>query len=188
MLADEYPVRLLCTLLACAPSSYYYRSQRADDTLLRDLLEEIALEFPRYGYRRMTVALRRRGQVVNPKRVLRLMREENLLVQVKHYVRTTFSRHNLGHYPNLIKHLNPEGPNHIWCGDITYIRLRCEFLYLAVLMDLFTRAIPGWYLGRDLTEGLVPPPWNGHWPLILHRASTTPTRGSSMRRPATWLC
>jgi len=152
---NEYPVRLLCEVLACAPSSYYYRSQRRDDTELRDLMEQIALEFPRYGYRRIDAELRRRGHVVNHKRVLRLMREENLLVQVKRYVRTTFSHHDLGWYPNLIKNLKPEEPNHIWCGDITYIRLRAEFLYLAVLMDLFTRAIRGWHLGRDLTEGLV---------------------------------
>jgi transposase InsO family protein len=155
MMADEYPVRLLCDLLSCAPSSYYYRSQRQDDTKLRDLMEEIALEFPRYGYRRMTVELRRRGEVVNHKRVLRLMGEENLLVQVRRYVRTTFSQHDLGHYPNLVKGLKPEGPDHIWCGDITYIRLRSEFLYLAVLMDIFTRAIRGWHLGRDLTETLT---------------------------------
>lgn len=92
---------------------------------------------------------------MNHKRVLRLMREEDLLVQVRRYVRTTFSQHGLGWYPNLIKNLEPEGPNHIWCGDITYIRLRSEFLYLAVLMDIFTRAIRGWHLGRDLTEELA---------------------------------
>ena len=155
MMANEYPVQLLCELLACAPSSYYYQPRGRDDTELRDLIEEIALEFPRYGYRRITAELRRRGHIVNHKRVLRLMREENLLVQVKRYVRTTFSQHGLPRYPNLIKDLAPQGPNHIWCGDITYIRLRSEFLYLAVLMDIFTRAIRGWYLGRDLTEELV---------------------------------
>ena len=155
MLAPEYPVRLLCRLLDCAPSSYYYRPQGRDDTALRDLIEQIALEFPYYGYRRVTAEVRRRGVVANHKRVYRIMREENLLVQVKRYVRTTFSQHGLGHYPNLIKDLEPEGPNHIWCGDITYIRVRADFLYLAVLMDVFTRAIRGWHLGRDLTEELV---------------------------------
>lgn len=155
MLSEEYPVRLLCGLLPCAPSSYYYQPQGRDDTALRDLIEQIALEFPRYGYRRMTAELRRRGHIANHKRVLRIMREETLLVQVKRYVRTTFSRHGLGRYPNLIKDLEPERPDHIWCADITYIRLRAEFLYLAVLMDIFTRAIRGWYLGRNLTEELV---------------------------------
>jgi len=155
MVAQEYPVRLLCELLDCAPSSYYYQPQGRDDTELRALIEQIALEFPCYGYRRITAELRRRKHLVNHKRVLRIMREEDLLVQVKRYVRTTFSQHNLGRYPNLIKGLKVEGPNHIWCGDITYIRVRSEFLYLAVLMDIFTRAIRGWHLSRDLTEGLV---------------------------------
>lgn len=91
MLAEEYPVRLLCKLLACAPSSYYYQPQGRDDAELRDLIEQIALEFPHYGYHRITAELRRRGHIVNHKRVLRIMREENLLVQVKRYVRTTFA-------------------------------------------------------------------------------------------------
>lgn len=155
MLMEEYPVRLLCELLACAPSSFYYQPFGGNDTELRDLIEQIALEFPRYGYRRVTAELRRRGHLVNHKRVLRIMREETLLVQVRRYVRTTFSQQGLGRYPNLIKDLEPDRPDHIWCGDITYIRLRSEFLYLAVLMDLFTRAIRGWYLGRDLSEELV---------------------------------
>jgi len=155
MLMGEYPVRLLCELLACAPSSYYYQPQGRDDTGLRDLIEQIALEFPRYGYRRITAELHRRGYMANHKRVLRIMREETLLVQVKRSVRTTFSRHGLGRYPNLIKDLEPDDPDHIWCADITYIRLRAEFLYLAVLMDILTRAIRGWYLGHNLTEELV---------------------------------
>lgn len=113
MVAQEYPIRLLCELLACAPSSYYYQPQSRDDTELRDVMEQIALEFPRYGYRRMTAELHRRGHHVNHKRALHLMREEDLLVQVKRYVRTTFSRHGLGRYPNLVKDLEPEGPNHI---------------------------------------------------------------------------
>jgi putative transposase len=70
-------------------------------------------------------------------------------------VHTTFSQDGLRRYPNLIKGMEPEGPNHIWCGDITYIRLRSEFLYLAVLMDIFTRAIRGWHLSHNLTEELV---------------------------------
>lgn len=155
MLRESYPVRLLCELLGCTPSSYYYQSHAQDDTELRDLIEQIALEHPRYGYRRITAELHRRGYPVNHKRVLRIMRQENLLVQVKRYVRTTFSQHGLGAYPNLIKDLEPEGPDHIWVGDITYIRLRTEFLYLAVLMDLFTRAVRGWHLGRHLSEELV---------------------------------
>ncbi len=148
-------MRLLCELLTCEPSSYYYQPQGRDDTDLREQIERIAVEFPRYGYRRITAELHRRGQPVNHKRVLRIMRQESLLVHVKRYVHTTFSGHGLRRYPNLIKGLAATGPDDIWCGDITYIRLSSEFLYLAVLMDLFTRGIRGWYLSRDLTEALV---------------------------------
>ena len=136
MLKEEYPVRLLCQILDCAPSSYYYRSTKEDDLLLREEIERIAMEFPRYGYRRMTAELRRRGYAVNHKRVLRIMREENLLVQVRGYLKTTLSNHHLGKYPNLIKDIQIVRPNQVWCGDITYIRLKREYAYLAVLMDV----------------------------------------------------
>ena len=155
MLAQEYPVRLLCALVACAPSSYYYWSQCRDDSEVRDVMEQIALEFPRYGYRRMTAELRRRGHLVNHKRTLQLMRQQHLLVQVRRYVRTTFSQHGLRRYPNLVKGLEPEAPNHIWCGDITYIRLLSEFMNLSVLMDIITRAIRGWHLSHNLREELA---------------------------------
>jgi transposase InsO family protein len=154
-LAADYPVRRLCDWLGCAPSSYYYLSCRVEDTALRDEIERIALEFPRYGYRRMSAELRRRGHGANHKRVLHLLRAANLLVQVRRFVRTTLSRHRLGRYPNLVKDLTPSAPNEVWCGDIPYIRLRTEFVYLAVLMDIYTRGIRGWHLGRDLSEELV---------------------------------
>lgn len=154
-LSGEAPVRQLCALVGCAPSSYYYRTHSAPDLELRSQIEAIAVEFPRYGYRRITAELGRRGYRVNHKRVLRLMREANLLAEVKRFCRTTESRHSLSRYPNLTKGLIPEGPDHIWCADITYIRLQKEFLYLAVLMDLFTRAIRGWHLSRHLTEELT---------------------------------
>ena len=121
MLKGEYPVRLLCQILDCSPSSYYYYcSRREDDLLLREEIEKIALEFPRYGYRRVTAELRRRGYRVNHKRVLRIMKEENLLVHVKSYLKTTLSNHHLGRYPNLIKDIQIVRPNQVWCGDITY--------------------------------------------------------------------
>ena len=122
---------------------------------MRRLIEHIALECPTYGYRRMTQEVRRRGMAVNPKRIQRIMQEEKLQVQVKRYVRTTYSAQGLAPYPNLIKRLIPSHPHQIWCGDITYIRLPSEWGYLAVLMDLFTRGIRGWHLGRSLTEELV---------------------------------
>jgi putative transposase len=151
----QYSVRRLCQLFAVAPSSYYYRRSHADDRDLRELLEQLALEFPRYGYRRMAVELRRRGASVNHKRVLRLMREDNLLVQVRRFCRTTNSAHNYGRFPNLIRGLTIERLNQVWCADITYVRLRRDFVYLAVIMDIYPRAIRGWELSGNLTEALT---------------------------------
>ncbi len=178
-LRGEYPqcsVRQLCRLLAVAPSSYYYscyyKEEPADDRELRDHIERIALEFPRYGYRRMAAELRRRGAVVNHKRVLRLMREDSLLVQVRRLCRTTDSAHEYGRFPNLIRGLAIERLNQVWCADITYIRLRRAFVYLAVLMDIYPRAIRGWELGGNLTEALTVAALEralaGHTPEIHH--------------------
>jgi len=155
MLKGEYPVRLLCEILDCAPSSYYYRSIREDDLLIREEIEKIAMEFPRYGYRRVTAELRRRGYRVNHKRVLRIMHEENLIVHVKSYLKTTLSNHHLGRYPNLVKGIQIVRPNQVWCGDITYIKLKKEHAYLSVLMDIFTRSIRGWQISASLDEELT---------------------------------
>ena len=158
VLRQDYPqcsVRRLCRLLEVAPSSDYYQEASVDQRDLRDRIEQIALEFPRYGYRRMTAELRRRGAVVNHKRVLRLMREDNLLVQVRRFCRTTDSVHDYGRFPNLLRGLRIERLNQVWCADITYVRLRRDFVYLAVLMDIFPRAIRGWELSGNLTEALT---------------------------------
>ena len=158
VLRQDYPqcsVRRLCRLLEVAPSSYYYQDESVDERELRDHIERIALEFPRYGYRRMTAELRRRGSVVNPKRVLRLMREDNLLVQVRRFCRTTNSAHDYGRFPNLVRGLAIARLNQVWCADITYVRLRRDFVYLAVIMDIYPRAIRGWELGGNLTEALA---------------------------------
>jgi transposase InsO family protein len=148
-------VRLLCSVCDLAPSTYYYAARRPDDTELRAAIEAIALEFPRYGYRRMTAELRRRDWPVNRKRVLRIMRQGHLLVQVRRFVRTSIYRRGLGHWPNLLRGLEVVRPDQVWVADITYVRLREEFCYLAVLMDLFTRAIRGWQLDRTLEGSLV---------------------------------
>lgn len=148
-------IRQLCRLLAVAPSSYYYAGQDAGDQEVRDLIERIALDFPRYGYRRMAAELRRRGQVVNHKRVLRLMRADNLLVQVRRLCRATNSAHDYGRFPNLVRGLAIGRLNQVWCADITYVRLRRDFVYLAVIMDIYPRAIRGWALSGNLTEALT---------------------------------
>ena len=154
LLSNDYPVDLLCRLLHCPRSSYYYKEVGADTTV-RDAIEQIAAAFPRYGYRRITAELARRGIAVNHKRVLRIMQAENLLVAVKRYARPAYKRHDLPRYPNLIRNVTPERADQVWGSDFTYIRLRGEWVYLAVILDLFTRAIRGWHLGRDMTERLV---------------------------------
>jgi putative transposase len=123
---------------------------------IRDEMQKIAVESPAYGYRRITAALRKRGFAINHKRVLRMMREDNLLcVRRRKFVVTTDSRHNLPIYPNLAGQIAPTAMNQLWVADITYIRLRVEFVYLAVVLDAFSRRVIGWALGRTLEAGLA---------------------------------
>ena len=123
---------------------------------IRDEMQKIAVESPAYGYRRITVELQRRGFDINHKRVLRMMREDNLLcVRRRRFVVTTDSRHNLPIYPNLASQMAPTAINQLWVADITYIRLRTEFVYLAVVLDAFSRRVVGWALGRTLEAELV---------------------------------
>jgi transposase InsO family protein len=123
---------------------------------LRDAMQQIALQFPAYGYRRITAELNRRGFSVNHKRVMRLMRQDNLLcLRHKSFIVTTDSRHNLAVYPNLAREMTLRAVNQLWVADITYIRLRNEFVYLAVLLDGFSRRVIGWALGRTLETKLA---------------------------------
>jgi putative transposase len=123
---------------------------------LRDAMQKLAVEMPAYGYRRITAALRRGGWVVNHKRVLRLMRADNLLcLRQRAFVRTTDSDHQLRVYPNLARDLKVSGLNQLWVADITYIRLLWEFVYLAVILDAFSRRVIGWALGRTLEAKLA---------------------------------
>ncbi len=123
---------------------------------LRDAIQKIALEMPAYGHRRITAELRRADWVVNRKRVLRIMREDNLLcLRRRAFVRTTNSDHKLPVYPNLAKDLKVNGLNQLWVADITYIRLRYEFVYLSVILDAHSRRVIGWALGRTLEADLA---------------------------------
>jgi transposase InsO family protein len=141
--------------LEVSPSSYYYKPQSQDDLQVLSRIEEILLRFPRYGYRRVTAQLRREGSFVNRKRVQRVMRENDLLAVSRRSVRTTNSRHKYGRYPNLIRNLLITRPDQVWCSDITYIQLQQGFVYLAVILDIFTRGIRGWNLGRTLSTELA---------------------------------
>jgi transposase InsO family protein len=123
---------------------------------IRDEMQKIAVESPAYGHRRITAALQQRGFNVNHKRVLRMMREDNLLcARRRKLMVTTDSRHHLPVYPNLAGQLKPTSLNQLWVADITYIRLQVEFIYLAVILDAFSRRVIGWALGRTLEAELA---------------------------------
>lgn len=156
-LANEYPVRWLCRLLDCPRAGLYrFRSEAADEANLRQATERLAGAWPTYGYRRVTALLRRDGWTVNAKRVRRLMRELGLAAQpAKRRVRTTNSDHLFPRYPNLVADLAVERPDQVWVADITYVRVRVEFVYLAAIMDVFTRCVRGWEVSRSLDQGLT---------------------------------
>jgi putative transposase len=157
-LAGSYSLRLVCQLLGVPRSSVYYRPQPPPDAeaMFKAALLDLAAEWPTYGYRRLTAMMRRLGWRVNGKRVRRWMEELGLTgLQPRRTTRTTNSRHSFPRYPNLVADLEIQRPDQVWVADITYVRLRREFVYLAVLMDVFTRLIRGWHLGRSLDQGLT---------------------------------
>lgn len=126
------------------------------DVELRDLIQKIAIRWPDYGYRRVGAELRRRDEIVNDKRVRRIMKEDNLLcLRRRSFVHTTNSSHRFTIYPNLARDMTPKGINQLWVADITYIRLLSEFVYLAVILDAFSRRVIGWELGRTLEAELT---------------------------------
>jgi putative transposase len=158
--AKGQAVNALCQMTGLNRAGFYrWRAPRQATPVemeLRDQMQKVALEWPAYGYRRITHELQQRGFEVNHKRVLRMMREDNLMyVGRRAFVVTTDSRHNLPVYPNLAGDLTPTAINQLWVADITYIRLRTEFVYLAVILDAFSRRVIGWALGRTLEAGLT---------------------------------
>ena len=126
------------------------------DMDLRDAIQRIALEWPSYGRPRITAALRRQGWKVNPKRVYRLLREDNLLcIRKRKFKVTTDSNHGRQVYPNLAGQMMLTDINQLWVADITYIRLNTEFVYLAVVIDAFSRRVIGWALDRTVEDDLT---------------------------------
>jgi putative transposase len=126
------------------------------DMELRDAIQKIAVEWPSYGRPRMTKELRRRGWKVNPKRVYRLMRADNLLcVRQRKFVVTTDSNHTRRVYPNLARDIILTATDQLWRADITYIRLRDEFVFLAVILDAYSRRVIGWALDRRMADSLT---------------------------------
>jgi len=149
----------LCNNEVVSRATYYrLKNQKTlcPDENLR-LIQDIALEFPFYGYRRITKELQREGNQVNHKKVLRIMRENNLLCRRKKAFKpaTTDSNHSFRVYPNLAKDLVVTGLNQLWVSDITYIRLLKDFIYLAVILDIFSRKCIGWCLSRDIDTQLT---------------------------------
>jgi putative transposase len=123
---------------------------------LRDAIQKIAVEWPSYGRPRITAELRRRGWEVNPKRVYRLMREDNLLcVRKRKFVVTTDSNHTRKVYPNLARDMVLTATDQLWRADITYIRLRDEFVFMAVILDAYSRRVIGWALDRTMEDELT---------------------------------
>lgn len=154
-------IERMCALAGVSRAGYYRHWQasapRAEETGLRDTVQRLALAHRHYGHRRIAALLRRSGWPVNKKRVLRLMRADNLLcLRKRPFVPpTTDSRHSWRIYPNWARHLRPTAINQLWVADITYVRLAEEFAYLAVLLDAFSRRVIGWALDGHLKAALA---------------------------------
>jgi putative transposase len=152
-------IERMVELARVSRASFYRSSEEAKpdrDMDLRDAIQRIALEWPSYGRPRITAELRRRGWTVNPKRVYRLMREDNLLcVRKRKFILTTDSNHGRKVYPNLAASMVLTGVDQLWRADITYVRLREEFVFLAVILDAFSRRVIGWALDRNMEDELT---------------------------------
>ena len=158
---DDANVQRLCRLGGVSRAGYYRHFEMSAparaDTELRDRIQKLSLQHRHYGYRRIAAQLRREGQIVNAKRVLRLMREDNLLcLRASPFVpRTTDSHHGFAVVPNLTRGLRPTGVDQLWVADITYVRLGEAFIYLAVVLDAFSRKVIGWALDDHLEARLA---------------------------------
>jgi transposase InsO family protein len=154
-------IERLCALAGVSRAGYYRHWQasapRQEETALRDEIQRLTLANRHYGYRRITVLLRRAGWPVNHKRVERIRREDNLLcVPKRAFVPgTTDSRHRFRLYPNLARHLVAMAANQVWVADITYVRLSEAFVYLAVILDGFSRKVIGWAMADHLQASLA---------------------------------
>jgi putative transposase len=182
-LQGSLSIERMCQVVPVSRRSFYRslkEQQPVEEEMeVRSAIQQIALEHRRrYGYRRITAELHRRGMPVNHKRVARIMREDNLLgMQPERFVVTTNSNHKLEVYLNLASRMKLTGINQLWVADITYIRLKAEFVYLAVILDGFSRKVVGWALDRTLAIRLTMRATGAS-----HRDSTTRTwLGASLR-------
>jgi putative transposase len=154
-LAQTYPVRVVCAVWGCARSTFYYQPKAQRPTEIGAALQRLAATWPTYGSRRLTQLLRREGWTVNRKRIRRLMQQLGLARKSQRkIVWTTQSRHAWHRYPNLVQDLVVTQPDHVWVADLTYVRLGQGFVYLAIVLDVFTRQIRGWHLAKQLETRL----------------------------------
>jgi putative transposase len=157
---DGLTIREMCESARVSRASYYrsWRKQepKQEEVALRDAIQRLALKDRHCGYRRIGRWLKREGWVVNHKRVLRLMREDNLLsIRRRRFVVTTDSAHSWRVYPNLARRMVLSATNQLWVADITYIRLQQEFIYLAVILDVYSRRVVGWSISRQLDSSIA---------------------------------
>lgn len=152
----EYPIKRVCAALECPRSTAYYAPTKQDDPKLVEAVEQVLARWPFYGYRRVLAQLRRQGVEAGERAVRRVLRALGVSHSVGRVrVQTTDSHHPHPRYPNRIKGLVLTRPDQVWVADITYLRLGRRFIYLAVILDAFTRALRGWHLSRDLTLNLT---------------------------------
>jgi transposase InsO family protein len=148
-------------MLNMARSNYYYKGEkglqnRKEDADIRDRIEKIVVEHERYGYRRVTAQLKRDGLKINHKRVQRIMHQEGLICKIKkRWITTTDSNHRFSVYQNLLKDVKVTGVNQAWVADITYIRILTAFVYLAVILDAFSRKVVGWAISLRIDTELT---------------------------------
>ena len=149
-------MRDICEILGVNRSSFYYQPREdPSEAVLRAEIEKLAERYPRYGYRRITQRLLRQGYTIGYRRVARLMKAANLSVSVKRFCQTTKSLQGERPYVNRLQTLEVSRCDQVWVGDITYVRLKGHFIYVSLLMDVFTRVIRAWHLNRHLTQSLT---------------------------------
>ena len=149
-------MRQICEALGINKSTLYYQSKTdASEDVLREEIEHLAARYPTYGYRRITKLLVRMGYAVGYRRVARLMKAANLSVSVKRICQTTHSIEGMHPWVNRLKDLEVSRCDQVWVGDITYVRLKAHFVYVSLLMDVFTRRIRGWQVSQHLTQPLT---------------------------------
>ena len=156
VLHKEYSVREICETLGFNRSSFYYHPQKdPSEERLRSEIEKLAGRYPRYGYRRITQLLQRQGYTVGTRRVARLMKKSHLLVCVKRACQTTKSLQGDKPWSNRLENVEVSRQDQVWVADITYIRLNGRFIYLCLLMDVFTRFIRAWHISQHLNQSLT---------------------------------